>query len=412
MDLDFKGGSGEVGKSAFLINEELLMDYGIKPGEAPQYPLNGMRPKAVIVSHAHLDHGGAVPNMMDLNPDVFMTPPTYDLASMLARDTLKISSAHGIYAGYDSGDIQKFMQRTTKIDIGEEFKTHGYNVKFYDAGHIPGSAAIYIESEKGESLFYTGDINTEDTRLVAGAKEFPDADTLVLESTYFAEDHPDRKETEAAFIDSLTRTLDIGGTVLIPAFAIGRTQEIVMLLDEYGIHPYVDGMGVSVYKMLMKHPEYVKNPKTLERAFRNAFFVEGHSRRKVPLESSVIVTTAGMLNGGPVLYYLNKLHKDPKTKIMLTGYQVEGTNGRLAADNGIIENDGVVQHLKPKIEQYDFSAHCGDMELKAMVKDFCDRGTENVFAMHGDNTPEFAEWIKEEIGVNAYAPLNGERYVV
>lgn len=412
MDIDFKGGCGEVGRSAFLLNEEILIDYGIKPGEQPQYPLNGMRPKSVIISHAHLDHCGAVPNLMDLNPEVFMTPPTYDLANMLARDTLKIARANGIYAGYDSGDLQKFMQRTKKVDIGSEFKTHGYTVRFYDAGHIPGSASIYIESEKGQSLYYTGDINTKDTRLVSKASESPDADVLVLESTYFSEDHPPRKETESAFIDSLTRTLDIGGNVVIPAFAIGRTQEILMLLDEYGIHPYVDGMGVSVYKMLMKHPEYVRNPKKLERAFNNAFFVNGQNRRNVPLESSVIVTTSGMLNGGPVLYYLNKLYKDPKTKIMLTGYQVEGTNGRMAVDNGIIENNGVIQHLKPKVEQYDFSAHCGESELKNMVKNFCDRGTETVFAMHGENTQEFAEWIQEEVGVKGHAPLNGERYIL
>jgi putative mRNA 3-end processing factor len=119
-----------------------------------------------------------------------------------------------------------------------------------------------------------------------------------------------------------------------------------------------------------------------------------------------------MLNGGPVLYYIDMLHKDPKTKIMITGYQVEGTNGRMAVDTGIIENEGNIQHLSPKIEQYDFSAHCGDKELKMIVKEFCDSGTENVFVMHGEDSELFAQWIKDEIGIDAHAPAIGEEFNV
>ena len=185
-----------------------------------------------------------------------------------------------------------------------------------------------------------------------------------------------------------------------------------MLLDAHGIHPYVDGMGITAYKLMMQNPRYLRNPAHLERAFHNASIVKGPKRRRVPLDSSVIVTTAGMLNGGPVLYYLDILHKDPNSKIMITGYQVAGTNGRMAVDNGIIENEGTIQHLSPKIEQYDFSAHCGDKELKEIVKDFCNSGTEKVFTMHGENTELFAQWIENEIGVEAYAPAIGEEYSV
>jgi putative mRNA 3-end processing factor len=117
-----------------------------------------------------------------------------------------------------------------------------------------------------------------------------------------------------------------------------------------------------------------------------------------------------MLNGGPALYYLSRLYKDPKSKILLTGYQVEGTNGRLALKHGVVETDGAVLALKPRIEQYDFSAHSGDQELKQLVKDFCKKGTERVFVMHGEKTEAFAQWISEEIGVDAYAPANGESF--
>ena len=185
-----------------------------------------------------------------------------------------------------------------------------------------------------------------------------------------------------------------------------------MLLDAHGIRAYVDGMGVSAYKLMMKYPHCLRNPTHLKRAFSHATTVNGSNRGKVPLDSSVIVTTAGMLNGGPVMYYLKKVFKDPKSKILITGYQVEGTNGRLAVDNGIIDNDGIIQQLGIKVEQYDFSAHCGDKELKEIVSDFCDRGTENVFTMHGDNTENFAEWIRTEIGVDAYAPELGDEFTV
>ena len=394
-----------------LVNGEVLIDYGIKTGDIPEYPLNGMEPKVVLVSHGHLDHCGAVPNLMYLNPEVFMTPPTAEFTLLLGRDTLKLAenTLSGI-SPFDTDDLQKLGSRTQKVDYKKPFKSHGYGVCFYDAGHIPGASGIFLESKSGESLFYTGDFSLQETRLVHGAAEFPEVDTLILESTYFGEDHIPRKETEERFIESVLDTLDRGGTALIPAFAIGRTQEILMLLDAHGIQAYVDGMGRDVYKILKKYPEYLKAPELLDRAFGRAIPVKDHQRDSVLKEPSVIVTTAGMMNGGPILYYLSRLYKDPKSKVLLTGYQVEGTNGRLALDHGFVETRGDILSLKPRIEQYDFSAHCGDSELKKVVKDFCRKGTERVFVIHGDKTEIFAQWILEEIGVDAYAPANGHSF--
>ena len=393
------------------MNGEVLLDYGIKAGDIPEYPLNGMEPKVVLVSHGHLDHCGAVPNLMYQNPDVFMTPPTAEFTFLLGRDTLKLAenTLSGV-SPFDPDDLQKLGRRTQKVDYNKPFKSHGYRICFYNAGHIPGASGIFLESEAGESLFYTGDFNLQETRLVPGAAEFPEADTLILESTYYGEEHVPRKETEARFIESVLDTVDRGGTALIPAFAIGRTQEILMLLDAHGIHAYVDGMGRDVYKILKKYPEYLKDPGRLDRAFRRATPVNDHQRDSILKEPSVIVTTAGMLNGGPVLYYLSRLYKDPRSKVLLTGYQVEGTNGRLALEHGFIETTSDILTLKPRVEKYDFSAHSGDSELKKVVKDFCKKGTERVFVMHGDRTEIFAEWILEEIGVDAYAPANGHTF--
>ncbi len=370
-----------------------------------------MEPKVVLVSHGHLDHCGAVPNLIYQNPEVFMTPPTAEFTFLLGKDTLKLaeSTISGV-SPFDLDDLQKLGRRTKKVDYGETFKTNGYRVCFYDAGHIPGASGIFLESESGESLFYTGDFNIKETRLVPGATKFPEADTLILESTYFGEDHIPRKETEERFIESVLDTLDRGGTALIPVFAIGRTQEILMLLDAHGIQAYVDGMGRDVYKILKKYPEYLKAPELLDRAFGRAISVKDKQRDSVLKKPSVIVTTAGMLNGGPVLYYLSRLYKDPNSKVLLTGYQAEGTNGRLALEHRFVETREDILTLKPKVEQYDFSAHSGDSELKKVVKDFCRKGTERVFVMHGDKTESFAQWISEEIGVDAYGPANGELF--
>ena len=185
-----------------------------------------------------------------------------------------------------------------------------------------------------------------------------------------------------------------------------------MLLDAHEIRAYVDGMGLDVYKILRRYPEYLRNPELLDRAFKRGVPEKVQQRDLVLKKPSVIVTTAGMLDGGPALYYLSRLYKDSKSKILLTGYRVEGTNGRLALEHRIIETKGDVLTLKPKIEQYDFSAHSGDSELKKLVKDLCKKDTIRVLVMCVDNTEVFSQWISEEIGVDSYAPSNRESFTL
>jgi putative mRNA 3-end processing factor len=348
---------------------------------------------------------------MDLNPIVLATPPTKYLTRLLAEDTLDLSERGGI-PPFDPNDMQKLMKRTREVDYLEDYSTDDYTITLLDAGHIPGSSLAYVEFGD-DTLLYTGDIKNSDTRLLRGSKiHYPDAKTLMVESTYFGKEHQDRKALEEKFIESIRYTLDTGGNVVIPCFAIGRTQEILLILKEYGIRCYVDGMGVEVTDILLKNPQYLRDPGRLKSAYGNATAVKGSHRRTVLDEPSVVVTTAGMLNGGPVLYYLKQMYDDPNSKLLLTGFQVDGTNGRMALDTNTLEVDGEILPLRCKLEQYSFSAHSGDAELKAIVKHMCDKGTENVFCVHGDHTEEFADWVKKEIGVNAFAPRLGEEYIV
>ncbi len=400
-----------MGRSAFLLNDQVLLDYGIKPSDPPLYPSGSPRPETVVISHGHLDHCGVVPNLMDLEPVVLATPPTKHLTKLLAEDTLELAERCCV-PPFDSGDMQLLMRHTKELEYLDDYTTEDYSITFLDAGHIPGSALTYVEYGD-DTLLYTGDIKNSDTRLLRGSRiHYPDAKTLLIESTYFGKDHVDRKALEEKFIESIRYTLDTGGNVVIPAFAIGRTQEILLILKEYNIRCYVDGMGVEVTDILLKHPEYVRDPGRLKSAYGHATTVKGNMRRSVLDEPSVVVTTAGMLNGGPALHYLKYMHDDPNDKLILTGFQVEGTNGRMALDTNVLEVDGEILPLRCKLEQYSFSAHSGDAELKAIVKHMCDKGTENVFCVHGDHTEEFAEWVKKEIGVKAYAPKLGEEYIV
>ncbi|VVB86456.1 Beta-Casp domain protein [uncultured archaeon] len=370
--------------------------------------MNGLRPKTLIISHGHLDHCGLAPNLMDLEPEIYCTSVTARLSGLLARDTLKISEKRGHNIPYYTEEIQEFERKARPVEYREEFETSGFTACFYDAGHIPGSSLVYLEKDR-QSLIYTGDINTIQTELLNGAEtKLPASDILLIESTYFGRNHTPRARLEKRFIESVRETLDCGGKAIIPAFSIGRTQEIMLILKKYGLHAYVDGMGADVYDIMKRAPEYIRDFNKLQKVFTSSNIVDPEQRKEIIKEPCIIVTSAGMLNGGPVLYYLNEIYDDPKSKIHLTGYQAEGTNGRKAIESGYIEDRSVIIHLNCRIELYDFSAHCGDTQLKELVKKFCDNGTETVFPIHGDNTQGFADWIKEEIGVGATAPVNGE----
>jgi putative mRNA 3-end processing factor len=420
MKIKFLGGCNEVGRSAMLVDDKIIIDYGMRPSDPPEIPLNNdhISPKSVIVSHAHLDHSGMVPSLMSNRkaPEVYMTPVTRDLTKLLGRDTIKVGKDQG-FVFFDEEDIQKLDAHTHTVGYGKRCPLDGsdYEFELHNAGHIPGSSSIHLGKKSEDiSLFYTGDIKTGMSRLMKSASltDFPAADILAIESTYYGRDHKNRKELEREFVDSIRETLDSGGNAIVPCFAVGRTQEIVMVLHSYGLTPYVDGMGLSVFSLFKNHPSFVKNAKALNDAFADAQFVNSKRRKKAISEPSIIVTTAGMLNGGPVLYYLKQIHDDPRSKVLLTGYQIEGTNGRRLIEKGCVEADGQVVKVNAGVESYDFSAHAGDAELKKIVSRFCRTGTEVVFMIHGDQTEDFAAWTRDKFGCEAIAPKNGEEFII
>jgi len=402
----FLGGCREVGRSAIMV-DSIILDYGLKPSDPPEFPINGVAPKTVIISHGHLDHVGVAPNLMDYDPRIIMTPPTRDLSDILLKDSMKIMEN----PPFGKREFRQFHTNTREIGYDETVTVDGWDITLFNAGHIPGSATIHMSRDI--DILYTGDVKLEDTRLLEGADTaFPETDILIVESTYFGVEHPDRKELEKLFVESVFETLDNKGHAIIPAFAVGRTQEIMMILTKHGITPYVDGMGKEVTKILEDHPDYIKNVKELRKAAKRSIIVEKGKREKVLEEPAAVITTAGMLNGGPALFYISRLYNDEKSKIILTGYQVEGTNGDKVLKTNTIDLGMRTVKLKMKVEQFDFSAHADDTQLKELVRKVVDRGAEKVFTVHGEDTEAFATWIREELGVESYAPKNGEMYVI
>ena len=429
MELRFLGGAREVGRSALLVDDCLLLDFGMAPDTPPRFPVETPAPEAVVVSHGHLDHAGAVPALLsgDARPPVHWTPPTRELALTLARDTLKLHG--GTYnCPFTETDVKRLTQVSETHEYRESFAAAGHEVTFYNAGHIPGSAHVLIDD--GETrLLYTGDFALDEPavesapgepapdgdhpggqRLVAGSTARPEADAVICESTYSDVDHDPRPAVERRFAESVETTLWEGGTVVVPAFAIGRTQELLLVCAAHDIPCYVDGMGKEVTKMLDRYPEFVRDADALSRAKSHARFVTGRDgqRRRIAEQNAAIVTTSGMLSGGPAMTYIPAVRANPTNKVAMTGYQVEGTPGRRLLETGSAEIDGRVMPVSAQVEQYDFSAHADREGLLSYLDDYREA---RVLVNHGDRCAAFAEELRAD-GYDAAAPTTGERVTV
>jgi len=405
MDVRFLGGADEVGRSAVLVDDSLLLDFGLTTETPPRTPVGDVDPDAVVVSHGHLDHAGAVPSLVagERDPEIHWTPPTRDLCRALARNTLKL---HGntYRCPFTEAEVARVAQFSVTHGYGEPFEAAGYEVTLFDAGHIPGSAHVLVDD--GETrLLYTGDFHTDDQRLVSGTTARPAADAVICESTYADVSHEDRRAVEERFAESVQTALWEGGTVVVPAFAIGRTQEMLLLCADHGVPCYVDGMGVEVTEMLRGHPDFVRDPDALDRAAGHARVVTGRNgqRKRIADQQTAIVTTSGMLSGGPAMTYVPAIRGNPTNKITLTGYQVEGTPGRELLETGRAEIDGHVMPVSARVEQYDFSAHADREGLLDFLDAYRDA---TVLVNHGDRCGEFAAELRSA-GVDATAPEIG-----
>ena len=418
MQVGFLGGAREVGRIGITVKSgktQVLMDYGVMLDHQPGFPMH-VPPKevdALILTHSHLDHSGAIPIFyIEGQRPLYTNRLNLELTQLLIQDFIHLS---GYYLPFEYLELKTMMRSNKHLDYGVEEKLGDMRFQLLDAGHTPGSAQVLIEAE-GKRLLFTGDFNTADSKLLTGASmDYGDLDAVITESTYANEDHTERPELEKRFVESATEVVEKGGTVLVPAFGVGRAQEIACVLTanhfEYPV--VLDGMAREASRVIMNNKEFLRDPKLFVDAMHSADWVEGwRDRRRALKAPSVIVSPAGMLKGGPAAFYLSKIGKKAGNAIFLVSYQIPGTPGKELMDKGICTIDGKVRKVKARYEHFDFSSHCGASQLKDALRKL--GGKPKVFVVHGAerNCELLANWAKTELGLDAVAPKTGETFEV
>jgi len=393
IQCQFLGGCSEVGSLAMVLEVDglrLLYEYGMTPVKPPTYPLPPPPVDMTLLTHSHLDHSGMIPWLCARSDHrIITTKITSQVSTLLHKDSVKIAKTEGYAAPYSNADIKETehsyypVEPKKSQEIGDDCE-----IKFHSAGHIPGSLMFELNSDR--TILFTGDLNTIDTNLVKAAKPTP-CDVLFLETTYAGREHPKREDLEKQFLEKIDDVVRRGGIAVIPAFAVSRSQELALVLKNAGYNVWFDGMGRKVSKIFLKHPKYLRSPDNLKKALDKIHFVHSDQGRKMALKSEVIITSSGMMDGGPVLSYMNRLKNDKKSAVLLTGYQVEGTNSRLLIEKGKLNFYGVTENVACEVEYFDFSAHAGHSELIDFAK-ACN--PEKIVLFHGDNRESIVEPLK------------------
>jgi putative mRNA 3-end processing factor len=407
------GASREVGRSAFMLgtDKRVMLDYGIKIFDLegkPKFPLETpLEPDLAVLSHAHLDHSGCIPALYkEDNIRWYSTPPTKDICEVLWQDSMKIM---GDGLPYRLPHFKKALKHWDPLLYRRPIQTGETRIELFDAGHISGSAMVQVDYQD-RTFFYTGDFKCGPTYMHKGASFVRDVDVLMIESTYAKREHPPRKQLEETLMEHIYETTENGGTVILPSFALGRTQELMGLIRHYDqeVPVFVDGMGRDITRIYLQYPQYIRDAQAFRKAVRSVTMVQSIAdKRAATREPGVIITSAGMMNGGPVLNYLFNANSD--SKVIFTGYCVEGTNGWLLQNKGFIMKDGQELTIDLPVEYLDFSAHAGRKDILDFIKH---ANPEKVLLVHGDKPEEFAAELKEEHGYDALAPLPGERVML
>jgi hypothetical protein len=447
----------EVGRAAFVLSTaetRILIDCGDKPGADDEVPYlqvpealgSGANSiDAVFLTHAHLDHSALVPLLFKYGYDgpIYCTEPTRDLMGLLTLDYLDVASKEGRTPPYESEMVRETIKHTVPLEYGDVTDiAPDVKLTMHNAGHILGSAVSHFHIGDGlYNVAFSGDIHYEDTRLFNGAvNDFPRVETLVLESTYGGRNdyQTDQEDSERKLKDVIQRTHDEGGKVLIPAFAVGRSQEIMLVLEEAmrsGDIPempvHLDGMIWEATAIHSTYPEYLRDD-LRDRIFHddeNPFLAEqfnhidgGEDERQEVADGDpcVILSTSGMVTGGPIMSWLRHLGPDPDSRLVFVGYQAQGTLGRriqngwdeIPMDDRTNRGRSGTLTLKMDTETVDgFSGHADRQGLENFVRTMNPK-PEKVLCVHGDerSVQDLSSALYHDFNMRTFAPRNLETF--
>lgn len=448
MNFDFLGGALEIGGSSILLQldgKKILLDSGIRQG-GNQDPLPNFKAiqdagglDAIIISHAHLDHIGSLPLISKEYPAarIYMNPMTRDLVRVQLYDSLKIMKNREVEIPlYAEQDVIETLNRIYSI---------GYEVRFaifediyltlYNAGHIAGASFCYLQGKEG-TVFYSGDFSVFSQRSIEGAK-LPKLrpDVAIVETTYGDKLHSNREIEEMALIQMINEAIETNGKVLIPAFALGRAQEVILILKSAmnkgilkKVKVYVDGMIRDVNRVYNQNPIYLKQSlaKKILRGMEpfyddNIIEVMPDMKREELLadkEAVVFVASSGMLNGGPSTFYAEKIAAMENGYIAITGYQDEESPGRQlmalledSTEDRRLSLNGISFPVRCKIKKIGLSAHADKSEIGGVIERLSAR---NVIMVHGNGEVIYS--LSKEVAANypgrVYAPSCGEQIAI
>ncbi len=431
MEIGFFGSAKEVGRSAIGVKakKRFLLDCGIKLGQKTEFPdsnlynflqKNTRKEIDVFVTHAHLDHCGFLPHLIKNHAlRIHATKPTRDLMGVLLADYLRIQKMKG-QSEFSTNDVQKVLMATTMHSYGKQKGPYPFSI--HNAGHILGSAMFRFKIGK-KTLLYTGDICARNTRILDGVEHGLRAEVLICESTYANESLPSIKEETKKLIQIINETIRQGGHVLIPSFAVGRAQEVLLTLDDHmrsgaleKAPIYIDGMVGKAMRIYRQNVIFASERIKMriltsdDDPFKSRFFhvPRNKERKDVFRQPAIIVSTSGMLVGGPSVFYLEKLASDPKNALIIVGYQAEGTIGRalLNGEKKIQIGENEID-VRMRVEQVRLSGHADRNELIKFIKSI--KGLETIFLVHGEKPQALLDALGE---YEVVIPKNGETYTI
>ena len=444
------GGFREVGRSCILMqtrDSNVLLDCGLNVGNpsdrfpyfyVPEFSIRDL--DAVIISHAHLDHSGLVPFLYKYGyrGPVYSTLPTRNLSTMLQLDFIQICDKEGSPSPYSKRDVKSTVLHTIPLswgkvtDIAPDIK-----LTLHNSGHILGSSMIHLHFGKGDYNFvYTGDFKFQKTRLLEkAAVKFPRVESLLIESTYGGPQDriPSRQESEKELKQILNSTLKRGGKVLIPVLAVGRAQELLIVLEEYISKGFIDKVPIFIDGLISEataihtaNPDFLSNDlreKILHQG-KNPFlsdYFETVSAKEERLDiikggPCIIMATSGMLIGGPSVQYLRALASDSKNSLIFVSYQVSGTLGnrilRGFREFQYINAKGRTQLVKMNLKVFileGFSGHSSRSQISQFLRRIQPR-PKSIIVNHGEESKaiSLSTMIHKKLRKSTRAPKNLE----